>query len=97
MWKFVELLPLNSMFALLFRLIEKQLREKVRAYHTPGQEPDSAGHGLSADYWADVLTPPMFEKFRYGSNRQLKTAAAVSLEWSIPSPPDFHHFNMVCL
>jgi hypothetical protein len=53
------------------------------------------GHNLSADYWSEVLSPPFFEKVKFGSQKELKTPAAVSLEWSIPSPPDFHHFNMV--
>lgn len=74
---------------------EFNLRDKLRAMDPPLPAEDMAGHGLSADYWADVLTPPMFEKYRYGSNKEVKTPATVSLEWVIPSPPDFHHFNMV--
>jgi hypothetical protein len=42
-----------------------------------------------------VLTPPFFEKKTFGSRKEALTPAAVSLEWSIPSPPDYHHFNMI--
>ena len=61
----------------------------------PERDPTQIGHGLSNDYWADELTPPYFEKKKYGSEYEPVTPAAVSLEWSIPSPPDYHHFNMI--
>ena len=67
----------------------------MRAFSPPLPEKDAPGHNLSADYWAEVLPPPFFEKFKFGSRKELKAAAAVSLEWSIPSPPDYHHYNMV--
>ncbi|KAL3898255.1 MAG: hypothetical protein SGCHY_002862 [Lobulomycetales sp.] len=74
---------------------EFELKLRIRAMDPPLRPKNSPGHGLSADYWADVLSPPFFEKKRYGSNKLLKTPATVSLEWCIPSPPDFHHFNML--
>ena len=68
----------------------------MRALNPPLVEPDTPGHNLSNDYWADhVLTPPFFEKRKFGSEKEARTPAAVSLEWSVPSPPDYHHFNMV--
>lgn len=71
------------------------LPDRLRAFSPPLPEKDAPGHNLSADYWAEVLPPPFFEKFKFGSRKELKAAAAVSLEWSIPSPPDYHHYNMV--
>jgi len=55
------------------------VRDKLRAMDPPVPSDDAAGHNLSADYWADVLTPPFFEKNRYGSNKEIKTRATVSL------------------
>ncbi|KAJ3170873.1 hypothetical protein HK101_011313 [Irineochytrium annulatum] len=72
-----------------------KLRDKLRALDPPLLLPDTPGHGLSADYWAEVLAPPYFFKYKYGSEKEVVTPAAVSLEWSIPSPPDYHHFNMI--
>jgi hypothetical protein len=69
--------------------------DKIRALEQPMRAPDAAGHGLSADYWQDSLTPPFFESQKFGSRYEAVTPAAVSLEWSIPSPPDYHHFNEV--
>jgi hypothetical protein len=69
--------------------------DKLRALDAPAPLPDAPGHNLKNDYWADVLTPSMFEKCQYGSAKESITPAAVSLEWCIPSPPDYHHFNMV--
>jgi hypothetical protein len=71
------------------------LQDRLRAFDPPPPDPNAPGHNLSADYWADVLPPPFFEKFKFGSRKELKAAAAVSLEWSVPSPPDYHHFNML--
>ncbi|KAJ3203602.1 hypothetical protein HK099_001457, partial [Clydaea vesicula] len=71
------------------------LADKLRALDPPPVDENAAGHNLSNDYWADRLTPPFFEKNRFGSNKEIKTPAAVSLEWCIPSPPDYHHFNMI--
>ena len=45
--------------------------------------------------WADVLTPPYFMKFKHGSEKSPVTPMTPSMEWNVPSPPDFHHFNMV--
>jgi len=67
--------------------------DKLRAYDAPQIDFSTPGHDLPADYWAEVLTPPFFEKKRFGSTKIPKTPAAVTLEWCIPSPPDFHHFN----
>ncbi|KAI8810403.1 hypothetical protein BJ742DRAFT_867930 [Cladochytrium replicatum] len=69
--------------------------DKLRAMDPPQRAPDAPGHGLSADYWADVLTPPYFEKKKFGTRKDVRTPATVSLEWCIPSPPDYHHFNML--
>ncbi|TPX36873.1 hypothetical protein SeMB42_g00747 [Synchytrium endobioticum] len=69
--------------------------DKLRALDPPLPAEDASGHQLSADYWADALSPPFFEKRKFGSEKEVRTPAAVSLEWCIPSPPDFHHFNMV--
>ncbi|KAJ3027506.1 UNVERIFIED_CONTAM: hypothetical protein HDU68_003694 [Siphonaria sp. JEL0065] len=67
--------------------------DKLRALDPPLLLEHQAGHGLSADYWTDVLTPAFFQKYKYGNRKEVVTPAAVSLEWSIPSPPDYHHFN----
>ncbi|KAJ3330494.1 hypothetical protein HDU91_003565, partial [Kappamyces sp. JEL0680] len=45
-------------------------------------------------HWADVLTPPFFQKVTHGSKRVPVTPMTPSMEWNVPSPPDFHHFNM---
>jgi hypothetical protein len=69
---------------------------KIAAMDPPMRDPLAPGHNLSNDYWADhCLSPPFFEKKKYGTIKEARTPAAVSLEWSIPSPPDYHHFNMV--
>jgi hypothetical protein len=73
--------------------VEEAIADKVRAYDVPMPDPEAPGHNLAADYWAEHLTPPYFEKQQYGSNKIARTPAATSLEWSIPSPPDFHHFH----
>ena len=39
------------------------------------------------DYWADVITPPFFEKLKFGGRKEYKTLATNDLVWSIPSPP----------
>ncbi|RKO86668.1 hypothetical protein BDK51DRAFT_16257, partial [Blyttiomyces helicus] len=69
--------------------------DKLRAMDPPPPAVDAVGHGLANDYWSEVLTPPFFEKLKFGSEKEVRTPAAVSLEWTIPSPPDFHHFNEV--
>ncbi|KAJ3081386.1 hypothetical protein HK102_002388 [Quaeritorhiza haematococci] len=69
--------------------------DKLRALDPPLPAEDVAGHNLSADYWSEVLSPPFFEKYKFGSRKEAKTPAAVSLEWAVPSPPDFHHFNQL--
>ncbi|KAJ3040410.1 hypothetical protein HDV00_010964 [Rhizophlyctis rosea] len=66
---------------------------RLRAMDPPPLPEDHSGHNLSNDYWADVLTPPYFEKKTFGSNKTVRTPATVSLEWVIPSPPDYHHFH----
>lgn len=73
--------------------VSMQVPLKIRALEAPLPAPGTAGHNLSNDYWADALTPPFFEKNVFGSRKEDKTPAAVSLVWAIPSPPDFHHFN----
>ncbi|KAI9342900.1 hypothetical protein BDR26DRAFT_858956 [Obelidium mucronatum] len=67
--------------------------DKLRALDPPLLLEHQAGHGLSADYWTDVLTPAFFQKYKYGNRKEVVTPATVSLEWNIPSPPDYHHFN----
>lgn len=67
---------------------------KIRAYETPYPDLEGPGHDLAADYWADVLTPPYFQKATFGSGKVPVTPMTPSMEWNIPSPPDFHHFNM---
>ncbi len=69
--------------------------DKIRAMDKPNPDFDAPGHDLANDYWGERLTPAFFEKMTFGSQKVRKTPAAVSLEWSVPSPPDFHHFNMV--
>lgn len=68
--------------------------DKIRAFDPPYPDFDAPGHDLHADYWNDFLTPPFFAKFKYGSEKVPVTPVTPSLEWNIPSPPDFHHFNM---
>ncbi|KAI8612791.1 hypothetical protein BC830DRAFT_1135167 [Chytriomyces sp. MP71] len=67
--------------------------DRLRALDPPLLLEGQAGHGLKADYWADYLSPAFFHKYKYGSRKEVVTPAAVSLEWCIPSPPDYHHFN----
>ncbi|KAJ3060703.1 hypothetical protein HDU98_003368, partial [Podochytrium sp. JEL0797] len=67
--------------------------DKLRALDPPLLLEHQAGHGLKADYWSDVLTPSFFQKYKYGNRKEVVTPSSVSLEWSIPSPPDYHHFN----
>lgn len=74
---------------------EMAVDERLRALEAPMRAPGAPGHGLSADYWADSLPPPYFEKKKYGTANEGGTPATTTLEWCIPSPPDFHHFNMV--
>ena len=74
---------------------DSKVRDKLRALDPPAPDYSTPGHDLAPDYWAEHLTPPYFEKKVYGSAKQPHTPAAVSLEWSIPSPPDFHHFHQV--
>ncbi|KAJ3315520.1 hypothetical protein HDU76_002178 [Blyttiomyces sp. JEL0837] len=69
--------------------------DKLRALDPPLLLPTAAGHGLANDYWADVISPPFFQKYKFGSDKEVVTPATVTLEWSIPSPPDYHHFNEV--
>ncbi|KAJ3101898.1 hypothetical protein HDU96_009845 [Phlyctochytrium bullatum] len=71
------------------------LPDKLRALDPPLLLPEAAGHGLANDYWADVISPPFFQKRKFGSEKEVVTPATVSLEWAIPSPPDYHHFNEV--
>ncbi len=68
---------------------------KIRAYEKPHPNFDAPGHDLAADYWADQLQPSYFFKYTFGSKKQIVTPIADTLEWNIPSPPDFHHFSMV--
>ncbi|KAI8919031.1 band 7 family-domain-containing protein [Powellomyces hirtus] len=74
---------------------DSNVPDKLRALDPPLRGEDAAGHGLSADYWSEVLSPPYFEKRTFGSTKEIRTPATVSLEWAIPSPPDYHHFNEV--
>ncbi|KAJ3203272.1 hypothetical protein HDU83_008743 [Entophlyctis luteolus] len=71
----------------------QNIPDKLRALDPPFVLENAAGHGLKADYWNDVLTPAFFFKYKYGNRKEVVTPAAVTLEWSIPSPPDYHHFN----
>ncbi|KAI8914613.1 hypothetical protein EDD86DRAFT_199705 [Gorgonomyces haynaldii] len=75
--------------------VESSVSDKIRALEPPHPDFDAPGHDLPNDYWAPLLTPAFFEKMTYGSAKAPKTPAAVSLEWNIPSPPDFHHFNEI--
>ncbi|KAJ1567223.1 hypothetical protein HK096_010563, partial [Nowakowskiella sp. JEL0078] len=67
--------------------------DKIRALSPIERAPDAPGHGLSADYWSEVISPPYFQRNKFGSSKEPRTPAAVTLEWCIPSPPDYHHFN----
>ncbi|KAJ3386225.1 hypothetical protein HDU84_001742 [Entophlyctis sp. JEL0112] len=85
----------STMFGSLGGLFpaSQNIAEKLRALDPPLLLEHHAGHGLKADYWNDVLTPAFFFKYKYGNRKEVVTPAAVTLEWSIPSPPDYHHFN----
>jgi len=72
----------------------QQVPQKLRAYEYPAVDLDGPGHDLEADYWTEVLSPPYFQKMKYGSSYVPVTPITPSMEWNIPSPPDFHHFNM---
>jgi len=50
-------------------------------------------HHLSNDYWSEVMPPLFFTKYRYGNLREPETSTAGSLEWCLPSPPEFHHYH----
>lgn len=39
------------------------------------------------------MPPLFFTKFRYGNLREPETTMAPSLEWTLPSPPEFHHYH----
>ncbi|KAJ3220385.1 hypothetical protein HDU67_000052 [Dinochytrium kinnereticum] len=71
------------------------LPDKLRALDPPLLLPEQAGHNLANDYWADVITPPFFQKRKFGNEKEVVTPATVTLEWAVPSPPDYHHFNEV--
>ncbi|KAJ3298956.1 hypothetical protein BCR33DRAFT_711492 [Rhizoclosmatium globosum] len=71
----------------------QNIPDKLRALDPPLLLEHQAGHNLAPDYWASVLTPAFFQKYKYGNRKEVVTPATVSLEWSIPSPPDYHHFN----
>lgn len=73
----------------------EKVAEKILALEKPLPAEDAFGHDLPADYWEPHMTPAFFNKMTYGSIKAPRTPAAVSLEWSVPSPPDFHHFNEV--
>ncbi|KAL2916221.1 Synaptotagmin-like protein 2 [Polyrhizophydium stewartii] len=75
--------------------VEAAVPAKLRALDPPQPDFEAPGHDLANDYWQDLLTPPFFEKRVFGSLKQPRTPAATSLEWSVPSPPDFHHFHQV--
>ncbi|KAJ3255716.1 hypothetical protein HK103_006083 [Boothiomyces macroporosus] len=73
--------------------VAESVPARIRAYEAPHPDFEAPGHHLSNDYWSEYLLPPFFTKVTYGSNKQPVTIATPSLEWNIPSPPDFHHFN----
>ncbi|KAI9205888.1 uncharacterized protein BJ171DRAFT_54713 [Polychytrium aggregatum] len=73
----------------------EKVSDKLRALSPSLLSEDSPIDGLKADYWAELLSPPFFEKRTFGSEKIARTPATVSLEWCIPSPPDYHHFNQV--
>ncbi|KAI9009171.1 hypothetical protein DFJ74DRAFT_687250 [Hyaloraphidium curvatum] len=50
-------------------------------------------HHLANDYWAQIMPPLFFTKFRYGNLREPETLATVGLEWNLPSPPEYHHYH----
>ncbi|KAI9331543.1 hypothetical protein DFJ73DRAFT_70447 [Zopfochytrium polystomum] len=47
--------------------------DKLRALDPPPLLPTQAGHGLANDYWAEVLSPPFFQKMKFGSNKEVVT------------------------
>lgn len=67
---------------------------KIRAFETPYPDLEGPGHDLAPDYWNEMMTPPYFQKMKFGSDYVPVTPIAPSMEWNVPSPPDFHHFNM---
>lgn len=75
--------------------VQAGVSDKIRALEAPHPDFEGPGHDLPNDYWQQHLTPAFFEKCTFGSYKVPKTPAAVSLEWSVPSPPDFHHFNEI--
>jgi hypothetical protein len=75
--------------------VSQNVPAKIRAYDPPVPDFEGPGHDLAADYWADQLTPPFFQQVMYGSKKTPVTPTTASLEWNVPSPPDFHHFVMV--
>lgn len=74
---------------------EDLIPDKIRALQIPYPDFEGPGHDLENDYWEKYMTPPFFRKNKYGSLKVPVTPAATTLEWSVPSPPDFHHFNEV--
>jgi hypothetical protein len=103
--KILEKLNANTEWGLKFESVEvrglfdasENVPAKIRAFDPPLPDFEGPGHDLAADYWVEHLTPAYFKKFNYGSKKTPDTPTAVSLEWNVPSPPDFHHFVMVCV
>ena len=75
--------------------VKEIVPDKIRAYGLPEIDYTTPGHDLSPDYWGDMLTPKFFFRNKFGSQKDVVTRTAPSWEWSIPSPPDFHHFNQL--
>jgi hypothetical protein len=98
----LEKLNANTEWGLKFENVEvrglfdaaENVPAKIRAYDPPHPDFEGPGHDLAADYWTEHLTPPYFQKVTYGSKKTVVTPTAPSLEWNVPSPPDFHHFVM---
>lgn len=75
--------------------LEYNLSAKLRSVEAPLRKPDQTGLGLKANYWADILEPSYFFKYSFGSEKIHRTPYSEHLDFVVPSPPDYHHFNQV--
>lgn len=68
---------------------------RIYSLEPEAPRPDIQQSILPNDYWGEVMEPMPFKRYTYGSEKMIDTPAVTSLEWAIPSPPDYHHYNMV--
>lgn len=75
--------------------VAQEVPLRMYSVEPEADRPDVDLSVLPNDYWTEVLEPPPFLRYTYGSEKMIDTPAVTSLEWAVPSPPDYHHYNMV--